>query len=134
MTRLRAIRQDIDRAAEGEWEKFGEGIEFLIAGTASPAYQEALRQLMRPHVRDVRRGSIEPAVVEEVTIRAAAQTLLLDWRNIEDDDGNDLSYSSDKAYEIMSDPAYREVYEFVMECARDIGRFREEDLEEAQGN
>ena len=65
---------------------------------------------------------------------AAAKYLLLDWKNVEDANGNPVPYSSEKALEFFNNPALKDLYDFVLEMAGEVGNFLQEQHEESVKN
>ena len=72
------------------------------------------------------RGDIPDELIDEVTNRCVAKTVLLGWRNLEDDDGNPIEYSHEKALELLRDPTLMVFKEFVEGEARALDHFKED--------
>lgn len=120
-------------AQEGVWEDAGhDDLRVKVARMNNPRYREYLRALGRPLVRRSRRNMLDFDAMEAMTQKAVARYVLLDWKNLEDDEGNEIPYSPDKAFEFFK--AYPDFYEAVTEIANDVELFRAEDHEDAAGN
>ena len=134
--KLRTFKADSAQDIEGVWEDIpGEGDEkplrLKVARTNNPKFIAAQRHFGRSLVRQLR-TSLGFAKAEEITFRAYARAILVDWEGLEDDDGNPVPYSEKMAYEIMS--KHREFFTLVQGLADDRERFREEAVEEEAGN
>lgn len=130
--RLSAFKTDQEKETSGVWFPIGAGLEVLVARMRNRRYRDRMRELMRPHLQRVRRGSLDLDVVAKLNLQAVAETVLLDWKNLEDDDGKTISYSKEKALEVLE--KYPEFAEIVTEFAGDIENYREEARADAEGN
>src|SRR5687768_6005127 len=83
--KISRLRTDQKKEAEGVWVPVGEGLEIRVARIGNPAYEAFLRRETRPVQRAVRAGMADPKAMEEISNRAMARHVLLDWRNLEDE-------------------------------------------------
>ncbi len=104
----------------------------LIARAENARYREHRDKLLRPVLRRLRAGEIDSAEMEDVTIRVFARTVLLGWKNLQDDDGQEIPYSEVKALELMR--SHRDFFLMVQELALDAEMFRARDAEESRKN
>ena len=139
MARLNRIATSTDLASEGQWVEFcpaqgpdDEALELKIARVGNPNYNQRLQELVRPHRRKVRMGFDED--LEEFVRIAVAECVLVDWRGLQDDDGKAIPYSKEKSVEILTDPVYSDVFDFVMDVGGDAAVFREKSLGAVAGN
>lgn len=128
MARLKNLRVDPDKAKDGVWIPWILGIELLIARRGNDRFNKALQTEMEGKLADIRRETQENDGVSEIqrdcTVRAVSEAILLDWKNIEDDDGNPIEYSPAEAYKLLSDPTLADLYDFVLICSNDADRYR----------
>lgn len=103
-----------------------------IARIHTPQYDDTMRKLSKPYQKLILDGSIPTEVLNEIQCRAAAQCLVKDWVNVEDDNGNPVPFSKENAYEIMS--SAQQFFKTVMDFAAQNELFRLDVVEEAQGN
>lgn len=139
MARLNRIATDTAKASEGQWVEFcpaqGEGdraLELKIARIGNPTYTQRLQELVRPHRRKVRMGFDED--LEKFVKIAVAECCLVGWRGLEDDNGKPIKYSKEKSVEILTDPIYSDLLDFVMDVGGDAAVYREEAMAAAAGN
>lgn len=130
--RLNRFETDKEKEAKGVWVDAGEGLRILVARLGNSEYQRHLQKLGRPHVQRIRNGSINIDIADDISRRAVARHILLGWENLQDNDGSDIEYSEDKAFEILTE--YRDIYEMVLGFANDVEIFRKENYEAAVGN
>jgi hypothetical protein len=126
------FRMDSELETGGVWCDVGEGLRVLVARARNVKFREYVRQLMKPHLRKVRRGKIDPDLLEDINRKATAKTILLGWEDLQDDDGKDVPYSPEKAEEYLKE--FPDFAEIVMEFATDVDLYRERDREDAEGN
>lgn len=134
MAKLSSFRTDPDKETEGVWFDFAEGIRFKVARWNNPKFRQLVEKLARPHARTFRRSGRRGEMWESIVKQAAARTILLDWENVEDDNGKPLKYSPDEALRVFEDPALKAIYEFVVETAIDESAYLQEDQEDAEKN
>jgi len=138
------LATDEDKVSNGVWVDEVEGLRLKIASVSNPAYKEYYRKLWKPHARKLGKIMDKPSrllnddndLAKEITHKAYARFILLDWENLQEPDEKgkliDVKYSSEKAYEIFS--TYPEFFEMVQELATEIELFRVEEQENIEGN
>jgi len=129
-----------DRSAEddGVWVALdgsaaGDGASVKLARIGNRRYREAMQRRMKPYRRALRAGTLEDATAERITAEVLAETVLLDWRDLELD-GTPLAYSPERARELLLDPALRDFRDLIVEMASDIELYRQQEQEEAEKN
>jgi hypothetical protein len=115
-----------DKLTEGAWIDFAGG-RFKIASINNFAFARAYAAAQRPFQRQIDKGTLDPAVSQELLCRAMSKHILLDWENV-GDNGSAVPYSPETAFNaLMNNPELRS---FVQEVAIDIGNFRAEEDED----
>ena len=109
------------------------GCRLKIARIGNRRYREAMARRLKPYRRALRAGTLEDPVTERITAKVLAETVLLDWRGLERG-GSAVAYSREAAAAILSDPAYKDFRDLVVELASDQEAYRERDLEDAEKN
>ncbi|CAH1670771.1 MULTISPECIES: hypothetical protein [unclassified Chelatococcus] len=95
----------------GEWVKDipqMDDLELKVRGLGCAEFKRhiARRQRALPKGARHRDGSIDPQLQETIATEAMIETILLDWRNL-DDGGVPVPYSKEKAREYLTNPDYR---------------------------
>ena len=134
MAKITAIKSDMDKVEKGAWVPYAEDIQLCIASINNKAYKKVRSRLLKPHLRQIRSQTMTSEEVLDVLKPAAAKFLLVDWKNIEDEDGKAIPYSPDKALEFFEDPALSDLYSFVLETAGESELYRQEMMEDAAKN
>lgn len=117
---------------EGVWVDGEEGAEFRIARMPNAKFNRHVQRLAAPYTRSLRTNSADPAVMEDIQARAASHHVLLGWKNVTDDDGKELEYSPDKAYDIFK--KYPEFARYIYELAGNVALFKDQVEEDVKGN
>lgn len=133
MAKLSTIKIDNDKAS-GIWVEYSLDIKLKIASLRNKGYQAFIRKEGKEYQVQIAHGVLNDEALEPIFIRALAKHVLVDWKNIEDDDGSPIPYSQEKAEEILANPEYRDLLDFVMATAQDRERYRVEVDEAIEGN
>ena len=65
-------------------------------------------------------------------IEAIAETVLVGWEGLQDDDGTLIPYSKEKAVEILSNPEYEDFKKLVLDLADEQAVFSAEVTEDTK--
>ena len=115
---------------EGVWVDIGDETKLLIARLGNKAYERCLRKLGRPYLSQLRYAT-DNELIQKLAIKAMSRHVLLGWKNLQEG-GKDIPYSHEKAEELLT--KYHGLYRIVSEMAQEASLFREQDVEEAEGN
>ena len=96
--------------------------------STSDLYRATVTKMLRPHQQTIRRGLQDPALMTQISKDAAAQALLHDWENLQDDDGKPIPFSREYARKIFD--SHPDFFALVIELAENAELFRED----AMGN
>ena len=131
MARLRDFKVDADKETKGVWCDVGEDLRLLIAGADNAEYRKYRDHLLQQVARHARSKQAAEKI-EDITMRAMARHVLLGWENLDDDNGEPIPYSHEKALGVLRES--RELYTIVAGYANDQALFRAEELEDAEKN
>lgn len=142
--KLRAIRKDRARSEGGVWwdleqqervDSPNAHLCLLVAEAGNPRHRESMAKGRLARFADFKAGGEEAHHAErDVTDIAMSETLLLDWRNMEDDDGAAIEYSHEKALELIRDPSLFALRQFVLDVSGIASSYRWQQEEAAKGN
>lgn len=79
-------------------------------------------------------GRIDPDEQDRITTSCLLSACLIDWENVEDDDGQPLAYSKTAATKLLNDPAMRRFRDSVVWAANVVGEQGAEDRAVIAGN
>ena len=134
MANINKIKTDLQKETQGVWIDFEAGIRLKIARARNPAYNELMRKLTEPHRKTIREGGAELELLENLQRQVRAKTILLDWKNIEDETGKTIKYSSEQALEFFHDPELRDFYTFVILESENMANFKKELVKDSEKN
>ena len=132
--KLGAIRADLDKELQGAWVSYAGDIVLKIARWNNERCQEVYRKLLEH--RKVLLNAKELTEEQRIDVQkeAASQTILLDWKGVEDDAGQLIPYSSQTALEWFRDKELWRLWQFVFVQSLEEENFRKEQVQEAEKN
>lgn len=134
MAKLSLIKTDDNLENKGQWFDWELGVQLKIARAGNRAFDTMMQELSKPHIQKNRDGNMDDETSEEILKKCIAKTILLGWKNIEDDDGKPLKYSAKNALELLQDEGLRDLYKFVLIKSNDVANYRRKLDEDAVKN
>lgn len=107
-------------------------IKVARAGGANSAFQKALTAKIRPYKRQLDAGTIPDDVAEKLFLDVYAESVVLGWEGMTDENGNPLPYSKENAVKLFSD--LPDLFRDVQNQAAAISNFRAEVTEDTIKN
>lgn len=132
MASLSKIKRDTKSAEEGVWvNNIIDDICIKVAAENNKKYVQEIQRLMKPYQRSYRSmGESFNPIFEDMQNKAASKYILLDWKNIQNDDGSSIAYSESAAYDLLKDPENLEFRKIVFDLAAESEVFRKEVAED----
>ena len=134
MGKLNALRTDPNKESSGVWIDYEDDIKLKIGRMNSPAFEKFIADRQATSIGRYRRAKQTDAERDKLIEEAVANTILLDWKNIQDEEGLDIPFSKEKALEFFRDPGLRDFYRFVLIEASQADNFKKDVLEQSSGN
>lgn len=78
-------------------------IRIARAGGANLHYSKLLESKIKPYRRQIQNETLDNAVAEKLTKEVYAQSVVLGWENVEDQDGNELQFNQANFIKLMDD-------------------------------
>lgn len=122
--RLSSYKQDVDAAENGREIAVGDGLFLTIARAGNKGFREYLRTQLAAYLVPGTFDEAPPEVFDRAYVRALATYILRGWRGLLDDSDQEIPYSVDTAVEILSDPAYVDLREKVVQLSEKAENFR----------
>lgn len=104
MNIYKAFQTDTTAEIEGKYfniDGLGDA-EFLLAYQGNPEFKRLNAELLRPYRVEISTGTLSQEKQDEILIECFSKKIVLGWKNVEDDAGNPLEYSPDKAAELLT--------------------------------
>jgi len=132
--RLAAFKDDKNKVENGVWEEIADGLMVRVASLDNDAYTKIVLDNVDKIGKAKKNKNTLSAIrdAEKIMCRALASSVLLDWKNLQDDDGNDIGYSEDKAFEILFE--HKRFRDAVLEIAKNESLYYAEVKEEQEKN
>jgi hypothetical protein len=140
---LKSLKINVEAAVSGLWVDFPEPNSdgtlpgFLLSrpSKANPAYTKAINAVRRKHKRAIALETLPDAVADKETLVSFVNTCLHDWRNLQpEDDGNNVAFSAEAAIDLLGNPEWEALYDWVATEASRIGNERAAALEDEGKN
>ncbi len=106
----------------GVWQMIGDA-EVLVARANNTAYVNLLRKVMAPYLSNSAFENLTTQQRLEIDAKIMAQTILLDWKNLTDDQAKVVPYSVEKAVEWLM--AYAEFRKLIARISEDTALYRD---------
>ena len=107
-------------------------IKVARAGGANAAFQKALAAKVRPYKRQLDAGTIPDDVAEKLFLDVYAESVVLGWEGVTDENGKPLPFSKENAVKLFSD--LPDLFRDVQSQAASISNFRAEVTEDTIKN
>lgn len=110
-------------------------LKIRTKGLNNPGFRKLQQTLIAAVPRSERhQGRIPPHVIDEINATCLLNQALIGWENLQDEDGNPVPYSKEKAKELLTDPAYRAFFDAAMYAATVVGEDDAETDKADEGN
>jgi len=139
MAFIQQFQSDDEKMQKGAWVAFGDPSDPIVFRILPfmPSYKRYLANLDPAERQLAREGRLSSVRSLEIAQHAIAECVIQEWQNMQDlVDGEvvDVPYSKEKALEILRNPRYEELHEFLVEQARGKEAFRRTFLLESAKN
>ena len=135
---MKLKKADIAKVEGGDWiddiPEMGD-LRLRTRGMNNARFRSMQAELIRAFPRGRRiKGAIPPAELQKINGACLAETTLLEWDNLEGEDGAPLPYSKEQAKAFLTDPAYQAFYDAVLYAATIVGEDDAEADKADEGN
>lgn len=122
MNLYRQFKTDEQKEVDGVWVPLTATARVKIARMGNARYKECIKRLTAPYRQSGVSADIPDEIYQQLARETAAETILVDWDGIEDQDGKALPYSKKAALDAIND--LKDFYVLVMSVAHDMERFK----------
>jgi len=111
---LAMFETDADLETRGVWfQDYASGVELLVAHGDNENYTDYLQMLLRPYLSLIQSNSKEGyRFLRKMEAKAKARFVLLGWKGLFEN-GVEIPYSEDKAFEFLSERKWRKIKRLV---------------------
>lgn len=112
---------------------FGDfAIRIARAGGSNKAYNTALIKHLKPHRKAIQAGTIHPDVQRKVMAEVYAESVILGWAGVLDEEGNVMDYNHENVVKLLTD--LPELFNQIMADAENYRLFKEDENEDIAKN
>jgi len=117
---------DENAAAEGKWLVTREGFDVKVAKLGNPNYVAEVMRLQKPFLSLLRSSADSSALLDEITIKAMAKTILLDWKA--ESEGQGVPYTVELGIQYLT--KYKDFKEDISVLSAGRANFKPEEVGE----
>jgi len=99
-------------------------IRVARAGGSNNAYAKRMEARVKPYRRQIQNETMESALVERIVKEVYAETVVLGWENVEDENGNDMEFSVENCLKLFDD--LPDLFRDIQEQSQRAALFRQE--------
>ena len=136
---FKAFKTNQEAEIEGVWIEYGPNDDgtipaFKLARISrnNKKYTKMLEKETRPHRRAIELNTMSDEQAEAITTRVFVRSVLLDWRNVQNAEGNTIAFTEQNAVALFNE--LPDLYDDLNAKARNASLFRDEALEAEAGN
>lgn len=116
--KLSQLASNLTAEREGAWVALPCGIQVKVARLNNPAARARQDELRAPYKHLLRRGGEIPREESRRFLReTVCETVLLDWKGIEDEKGKEIPYTAEFAKELFAQDEYQDLFAEIVEAA-----------------
>lgn len=130
-----AYERDTKREEEGVWTKLSApGVEVKLRSLSSDFYADTVEKLQKPHLQLIRKRKLPAEVSRQLAIKAVCHGAIVDWKGVYDNDGKEIPFSAQTAYDILGRSSMKDLVEEIIGQAQEIELFKQEEKEDTEKN
>lgn len=99
-------------------------IRIARAGGANQAFARAYEQKTKPYRRQIQTDTLDPKVAERIILEVYAETVVLGWEGVEDENGDELPFNRDNCVKLFTD--LPDLFADLQKTSQNIAVFRAE--------
>lgn len=103
------------------------GIRIARAGGANAQYQKLMEARVKPYRRQIQNETIEKALIDKILRQVYAETIVLGWENVEDENGKELPFNVENCIKLFED--LPDLFQDIQEQSQRAALFRQAILE-----
>lgn len=130
---MRISENAVEELSVGEWYEYedeqGEKCSFLIAALNNENYKKKKSKLKEPYRRKIKKGTYTEEKDSELTIRATAGTVLLDWKGIAIGDDKTTPFSEEAGVLVLN--ARSDIAAFILLKASNLSEGKRREVTDA---
>lgn len=139
MSLYKLFKTNENLETDGIWLEYGQTekgepvrIKIARAGGHNVAFSKALEKATRPYKKAIQTGMLDNKTADKLYKEVFADTVVLDWINVEGPDGQPMEFKRENVLKLFED--LPDLFADLREQANNVALFREEVREVDLGN
>lgn len=139
MSLYKLFKTDENLETDGIWLEYGQNekgepirIKIARAGGHNSAFSKALEKATRPYRKAIQTGMLDNKTADKLYKDVFADTVVLDWINVEGPDGKPMEFKRENVLKLFKD--LPDLFADLREQANHVALFRDEVRESDLGN
>lgn len=139
MSLYKLFKTDENLETDGIWLEYGQNekgepirIKIARAGGHNSAFSKALEKATRPYRKAIQTGMLDNKTADKLYKEVFADTVVLDWINVEGPDGKPMEFKRENVLKLFED--LPDLFADLREQANNVALFRDEVREADLGN
>ena len=139
MSLYKLFKTNENLETDGIWLEYGQTadgkpirIKIARAGGHNSAFSKALEKATRPYRKAIQTGMLDNKTADKLYKEVFADTVVLDWINVEGPDGQPMEFKRENVLKLFDD--LPDLFADLREQANNVALFREEVREADLGN
>lgn len=139
MSLYKLFKTDENLETDGIWLEYGQNekgepirIKIARAGGHNSAFSKALEKATRPYRKAIQTGMLDNKTADRLYKEVFAETVVLDWMNVEGPDGQPMEFKRENVLKLFED--LPDLFADLREQANNVALFRDEVREADLGN
>lgn len=139
MSLYKLFKTNENLETDGIWLEYGQTekgepvrIKIARAGGHNSAFSKALEKATRPYRKAIQTGMLDNKTADKLYKEVFADTVVLDWINVEGPDGKPMEFQRENVLKLFKD--LPDLFADLREQANNVALFRDEVRESDLGN
>lgn len=118
MAKIGTMMSDSKKESDGVWLRYRDtDVKMRIARIGNPRFEAEQRRLKREAREQHDGGELSERQARDIIAPAVAEFIVLDWENLENEDGSKIPYSREKCVELLRNPELHDLYDWIVASA-----------------
>lgn len=125
---------DLEASKDGVWHRIDEETQIKVAKARNENFKKRAFELFNENKIELfsKTGKFTDLDERKLMSQLIAETILLDWRGVKDQDGKEVKYTPEIGAQVLANPEMGDFLELVQTCAENEEAYRKAVLEKVE--
>ena len=125
---------DLEASKDGVWHRIDEETQIKVAKARNENFKKRAYELFNENKIEMfsRTGKFTDLDERKLMSQLIAETILLDWKGVKDQDGKEVKYTPEIGAQVLANPEMGDFLELVQTCAENEEAYRKAVLEKVE--